>query len=257
MLFFRKAKGHFIDFLCQNVDHLMVFHLIKGIRRQQLAVYPDMYQCLAGEPESNAEGKERTNSAFGLLGDFPRSIEERDVDEYDDESHHNAKLLKQGSVGVVGGVFGKTVFDDASSWTGRVEAGTRDGCPRKDHLVAISLVVVFGEIVPPTAYERVETANVVQLAAFYQNGERYNACNCEGYDDENSSPLELSDKKDGDAGAKEDDGGGHVAEPPATTFKHSKAKEKIQSISSVDEAKRILDALCDLGLDSILNIILK
>ena len=54
-----------------------------------------------------------------------------------------------------------------------------------------------------------------------------------------------------------DDGGGHVAEPPATTFKHSKAKEKIQSISSVDEAKRILDALCDLGLDSILNIILK
>lgn len=54
-----------------------------------------------------------------------------------------------------------------------------------------------------------------------------------------------------------DDGGGHVAEPPTTTFKHSKAKEKIQSISSVDEAKRILDALCDLGLDSILNIILK
>lgn len=54
-----------------------------------------------------------------------------------------------------------------------------------------------------------------------------------------------------------DDGGGHVAEPPATTFKHSKAKEKIQSISSVDEAKRILDALCDLGLDSVLNIILK
>lgn len=54
-----------------------------------------------------------------------------------------------------------------------------------------------------------------------------------------------------------DDGGGHVAEPPATTFKHSKAKEKIQSITSVDEAKRILDALCDLGLDSILNIILK
>lgn len=54
-----------------------------------------------------------------------------------------------------------------------------------------------------------------------------------------------------------DDGGGHVAEPPTTTFKHSKAKEKIKSISSVDEAKRILDALCDLGLDSILNIILK
>lgn len=54
-----------------------------------------------------------------------------------------------------------------------------------------------------------------------------------------------------------DDDGGHVAETPVSTFKHSKAKEKIQSISSVDEAKRILDALCDLGLDSILNIILK
>ena len=36
-----------------------------------------------------------------------------------------------------------------------------------------------------------------------------------------------------------------------------KAKAKIQSISSIDEAKRILDAICNLGYDSILDIILK
>ena len=54
-----------------------------------------------------------------------------------------------------------------------------------------------------------------------------------------------------------DENCGHVSEPPASTFKHTKAKEKIQSITTVDEAKKILDALCDLGLDSIFNIILK
>jgi hypothetical protein len=36
-----------------------------------------------------------------------------------------------------------------------------------------------------------------------------------------------------------------------------KAKAKIQSISSIDEAKRILDAICNLGYDSIIDIILK
>ena len=35
------------------------------------------------------------------------------------------------------------------------------------------------------------------------------------------------------------------------------AKAKIQSISSIDEAKKILDAICDLGYDSIIDIILK
>lgn len=51
--------------------------------------------------------------------------------------------------------------------------------------------------------------------------------------------------------------GGRVADESTPTERQNQAKEKIQSIATVDEAKRILDALCDLGLDSIFNIILK
>lgn len=52
--------------------------------------------------------------------------------------------------------------------------------------------------------------------------------------------------------------GAGVSEPPVTdTGKHSKAKARIQSISNIDEAKRLLDALCDLGYDTILDTILK
>lgn len=49
-----------------------------------------------------------------------------------------------------------------------------------------------------------------------------------------------------------------VSEPPTIdTGKHSKAKARIQSISTIDEAKQLLDALCDLGYDTILDTILK
>lgn len=51
--------------------------------------------------------------------------------------------------------------------------------------------------------------------------------------------------------------GGRVADESTPSERQNQAKEKIQSIATVDEAKRILDALCDLGLDSIFNIILK
>ena len=39
--------------------------------------------------------------------------------------------------------------------------------------------------------------------------------------------------------------------------KVEKAKAKIQSLSTIDEAKKILDALCDLGYDAVIDIILR
>ena len=45
--------------------------------------------------------------------------------------------------------------------------------------------------------------------------------------------------------------------PTSSSEKREKAKAKIQSLSTIDEAKRILDALCDLGYDSVLDTILK
>lgn len=60
------------------------------------------------------------------------------------------------------------------------------------------------------------------------------------------------------AGPKDDNPGTSVSEPPTIdTGKHSKAKARIQSISTIDEAKRLLEALCDLGYDTILDTILK
>ena len=57
---------------------------------------------------------------------------------------------------------------------------------------------------------------------------------------------------------KNDNPGTGVSEPPTIdTGKHSKAKARIQSISTIDEAKRLLEALCDLGYDTILDTILK
>lgn len=54
------------------------------------------------------------------------------------------------------------------------------------------------------------------------------------------------------------DSGTCVAEPPvAYNEKLSKAKARIQSISNIDEAKRILDELCNLGYDTIIDTILK
>lgn len=54
------------------------------------------------------------------------------------------------------------------------------------------------------------------------------------------------------------DHGTGVAEPPvAYNEKLSKAKARIQSISNIDEAKRILDELCNLGYDTIIDTILK
>lgn len=55
-----------------------------------------------------------------------------------------------------------------------------------------------------------------------------------------------------------DNPGTSVSEPPTIdTGKYSKAKARIQSISTIDEAKRLLEALCDLGYDTILDTILK
>lgn len=48
-----------------------------------------------------------------------------------------------------------------------------------------------------------------------------------------------------------------VTGPSSSSEKKEKAKAKIQSLSTIDEAKRILDALCDLGYDSVLDTILK
>jgi hypothetical protein len=44
---------------------------------------------------------------------------------------------------------------------------------------------------------------------------------------------------------------------PVNSEKQTKARTKIQEISSIDEAKSILDALCNLGYESILDTILK
>ena len=59
-------------------------------------------------------------------------------------------------------------------------------------------------------------------------------------------------------GSKNSNSGTDVSEPPSIdTGKHTKAKARIRSISSLEEAKRLLDALCDLGYDNILDTILK
>lgn len=64
-----------------------------------------------------------------------------------------------------------------------------------------------------------------------------------------STPSNKPDDKDSGTG---------VAEPPvAYNEKLSKAKARIQSISNIDEAKRILDELCNLGYDTIIDTILK
>lgn len=50
-----------------------------------------------------------------------------------------------------------------------------------------------------------------------------------------------------------------VAEPPQfiDNSKYAKAKARIQSIATIDEAKQLLETLCDLGYDKILDTILK
>lgn len=64
-----------------------------------------------------------------------------------------------------------------------------------------------------------------------------------------STPSNKPDNKEHGTG---------VAEPPvAYNEKLSKAKARIQSISNIDEAKRILDELCNLGYDTIIDTILK
>ena len=64
-----------------------------------------------------------------------------------------------------------------------------------------------------------------------------------------STPSNKPDEKDSGTG---------VTEPPvAYNEKLSKAKARIQSISNIDEAKRILDELCNLGYDTIIDTILK
>lgn len=47
-----------------------------------------------------------------------------------------------------------------------------------------------------------------------------------------------------------------IADTLSMTSKHTKAKERIKSLT-MDEAIEILDDLCDLRIDSVLNIILK
>ena len=47
-----------------------------------------------------------------------------------------------------------------------------------------------------------------------------------------------------------------IADTLSMTSKHAKAKERIKSLT-MDEAKDILDDLCNLRIDSVLNIILK
>ena len=48
----------------------------------------------------------------------------------------------------------------------------------------------------------------------------------------------------------------NVVDSQSLTSKHTKAKERIKSLT-MDEAREILDDLCDLRIDSVLNIILK
>ncbi len=46
-------------------------------------------------------------------------------------------------------------------------------------------------------------------------------------------------------------------EPPTNSDKKAQAKNRIKSLKTVDEARQMLEALCDLGYDSVLDIILK
>ncbi len=55
-----------------------------------------------------------------------------------------------------------------------------------------------------------------------------------------------------------DDSNVDVSEQPTIDIdKHTKAKTRIETITSIDEAKQLLNALCDLGYDKILDTILK
>lgn len=46
-------------------------------------------------------------------------------------------------------------------------------------------------------------------------------------------------------------------EPSTNSNKKAQAKKRIQSLKTIDEARQMLDALCDLGFDTVLDIILK
>ena len=46
-------------------------------------------------------------------------------------------------------------------------------------------------------------------------------------------------------------------EPSTNSNKKAQAKKRIQSLNTIDEARQMLDALCDLGYDTVLDIILK
>lgn len=46
-------------------------------------------------------------------------------------------------------------------------------------------------------------------------------------------------------------------EPSTNSNKKAQAKKRIQSLKTIDEARQMLDALCDLGYDTVLDIILK
>ena len=67
-------------------------------------------------------------------------------------------------------------------------------------------------------------------------------------------PAPQQGPKPGEDGGPETPG---TSGTSSSTEKKEKAKAKIQSLSTIDEAKRILDALCDLGFDSVLDTILK
>jgi hypothetical protein len=67
-------------------------------------------------------------------------------------------------------------------------------------------------------------------------------------------PAPQQGPKSGVDGGPETPG---VTGSSSSSEKKEKAKAKIQSLSTIDEAKRILDALCDLGYDSVLDTILK
>jgi hypothetical protein len=67
-------------------------------------------------------------------------------------------------------------------------------------------------------------------------------------------PAPQQGPKPGEDGGPETPG---ETGPSSSSEKKEKAKAKIQSLSTIDEAKRILDALCDLGYDSVLDTILK
>ena len=46
-------------------------------------------------------------------------------------------------------------------------------------------------------------------------------------------------------------------EPSTNSNKKAQAKKRVQSLKTIDEARQMLDALCDLGYDTVLDIILK